>query len=430
MKLGERHSILKNLTASSYFVIRPPETAEEIEQYFRLNAETFRPDEDTVLVASRRRRLIELDPDFQLIQLRSAFYGKTYIGSYRMQERWLCVESIRLRIGCIGGVVTHQDYRHQGVATAMMKDAFAYAYRRQYSFLLLHGIPDYYQQHGFIDVIEDMPQHAIGRALIPDQPSERCFVRVAELSDAATLLALYVEHYGASMCTFAPTRTVARQVHYLKNWFEDHLPLLAFNKEGKPEGYALLSRKREELSAYEVAANTWPAILALLHSQNTVHEGELASQTEIYWPLPLTDATYFHLADHLPMRSEIETYPDGGWMAHMVSFSALVQSVLPLWQNRWQKHHIEWTGVLALVVDKERCTLELSPSRLRLVDRLSNEGQEVRFSQHGFTQLVFGFRPVSWAAIQAGQHVPDELVPIIDVLFPHKQSWIAGSDYF
>jgi predicted N-acetyltransferase YhbS len=421
---------MKNLTASPDFVIRPPETAEEIEHYFRLNAETFRPDEDTLLVASRRRRFIELDPDFHLIHLRSAFYGKTYVGSYRIQERWLCVESSKLRIGCIGGVVTHQNYRHQGVATAMMNDALASAQRRQYSFLFLHGIPDYYQQHGFSDVIEDMPQHAIGRALIPDRPSERCFVRVAERSDAAPLLALYVEHYGASMCTFAPTRTVARQVHYLKNWFEDHLPLVAFNQEGKPEGYALLSRKREELSAYEVAANTWPAILALLHSQNTVHEGALASQTEVSWPLPLTDATYYHLADHLPMRSELETYPDGGWMARMVSFPALIQSVLPLWQNRWQKHHIEWTGVLVLVVDKERCTLELSPSRLSLVARLSSEGQEVRFSQKGFTQLVFGFRPVSWVAIQAGQQVPDELAPILDVLFPHKQSWIAGSDYF
>lgn len=54
----------------------------------------------------------------------------------------------------------------------------------------------------------------------------------------------------------------------------------------------------------------------------------------------------------------------------------------------------------------------------------------MRFSQQVFTQLVFGFRPVTWAAIQAGQRVPDELVAILDVLFPHKQSWIAGSDYF
>ena len=195
--------MMKSFTASPDFVIRSPETAEEIEHYFRLNAKIFRPDEDTVLVASRRRRYIEHDPDFQLLQLRSAFYRKTYVGSYLIQERLLCVESRRLRIGCIGGVVTDQDYRHKGIATALMQDAIAFARNRQYSFLLLDGVPDYYQQHGFIDVIEDMPQHAVGRALIPDQPSEQCFVRVAELSDAAYLLALYVEHNRASMYTFA-----------------------------------------------------------------------------------------------------------------------------------------------------------------------------------------------------------------------------------
>jgi predicted N-acetyltransferase YhbS len=422
--------MMKNLTRSPDFVIRSPQTAEEIEHNFRLNAKTFRPDEETVLVASRRRRFIENDPDFQMLQLRSAFYGKTYVGSYRIQERWLCVESSRLRVGCIGGVVTEQNYRHQGVATAMMQDAIAYAQNRQYSFLLLDGIPDYYQQYGFVDVIEDMPHHVIKHALIPDQHSEQCFVRVAELSDAAHLLALYVEHNRASMCTFAPTRTVARQVHYLKNWPEDHIAMLAFNKDGKPEGYLLLSRRRGQFEAFEVVANTWPAVLALLQYQNTLNAGEPASHIEVSWPLPLTDITSYFLAAHLPLRSEISTIPDGGWMACMASFSAVVQSLLPLWQDRWQKHQSEWTGVLVLFVEDERCTLELTPSTIRMFDRFSGEEQAVRFSQQVFTQLVFGFRPVTWAAIQAGQYIPDEFVPILDVLFPHKQSWIAGSDYF
>ena len=422
--------MMKNLITSLDFAIRSPETAEEFEHYFRLNAKTFRPDEDTVLVASYRRRFIENDPDFQMIQLRSAFYGKAYVGSYRIQERSLCVESSRLRVGCIGGVVTDQDYRHQGIATALMQDAFATAQRLQYSFLLLHGIPDYYRQHGFIDVIEDLPQHAIKQTLIPDRPPEKCVVRVAEPSDAALLLALYKEHHSTAMCTFAPTRTIARQVHYLKNWPEDHLPLLIFNEEGTPRGYALFSKRREQYEAFEVAADTWLAILALLRYQNTLHIGERTLQSEVHWPLPLTDMTYYLLADHLPMRSEIATYPDRGWMARMVSFSALIQSLMPLWQDRWQKHHIEWTGVLALVIDEVKCTLELSPSNMLLVDNLSGEELEVRFSQQVFTQLVFGFRPVTWAAIQTGQYIPDELIPILDVLFPHKQSWIAGSDYF
>jgi Sterol carrier protein domain len=171
-------------------------------------------------------------------------------------------------------------------------------------------------------------------------------------------------------------------------------------------------------------------VLALLHYHNNVYEAEPESHAELSWPLPLIDSTYYLLADHLPMRSEIHSYPDGGWMARMVSFAAVVQSLLPLWQDRWQKHHCEWTGVLALAIDEDRCTLELSPSQVRLVDRLSSGEQEVSFSQQVFTQLVFGFRPITWAAIQAGQHVPAELVPLLDMLFPHKQSWIAGSDYF
>jgi hypothetical protein len=105
------------------------------------------------------------------------------------------------------------------------------------------------------------------------------------------------------MCTFAPTRTVERQVHYLKNWFEEHTPLLAFNGEDKPEGYLLLSRRRGQYFAYEVAANTWPAVLAMLQYQNNLYEGELESQAEVSWQLPLTDATYYLMADHLLMRS-------------------------------------------------------------------------------------------------------------------------------
>ncbi len=420
---------MQMFTESPDFIIHTPETAEEIEHYFRLNAETFRPDENTVLVSSRRHRFIENDPDFQLQHLRSAYYGKTNVGSYGMHERWLCIDSSRLLIGCIGGVATHQGYRHQGIAKAMMKDAFVNARYRQYGLLLLHGISDYYRQHGFIDVMEDLPQHAIVWGTIPDQSSEQCVVREVELSDAATVLALYREHHRSSMCTFAPTRTIERQIHYLENWPEDNIPLIAFN-EGTPEGYALLSRRKGQMVVNEIAANTWPVIQTLLRYQRDKYAREFASQAEVYWPLPLIDKTYYLLADHLPIHSKIETYPDSGWMACMVSFSVLVQSLLPLWQDRWQKHHFEWTGSLVLIVDDEKCILEFSPTTLRQVDQVSGSESEVRFSQQVFTQLVFGFRPVTWAAMQVGQRVPAELLSILDALFPHKPSWIAGSDYF
>lgn len=65
-----------------------------------------------------------------------------------------------------------------------------------------------------------------------------------------------------------------------------------------------------------------------------------------------------------------------------------------------------------------------------MVDNPSTEVQEVKLSQQVFTQLVLGFRPISWAVVQPGQLVPADLIAVLDVLFPCKQSWIAGSDYF
>lgn len=423
----------KRLASSPDFVIRHLETPEEIDTYFQLNAKTFRPDEDTALVASRRRRFIMHDPDFQRSQLHSAFYGQTYIGSYRLHERRLSIESVQFPIGCVGGVVTHPAYQHQGVATAMMLDALAVARDRQYALLLLHGVADYYKQHGYIDVCEDMPQHAIQRALIPGDTSPGYIVRAIEQPDAPALLALYRQHHETSLCSFAPSRTLARQAHYLENWPEEAFPLLALNAQGAVEGYLLLSRRRGRLNANEVAANTWPAALALLQEHHRLLEAEGDTSSELYWPLPFSDITLHLLADHLPVRSEMESYPDGGWMARVANSSALLPGLLRLWHARWQQSRIDWAGRITIEVDERVCSLELSPGStggIRLVDAASDEGHHIALSQQVLTQLAFGFRSATWAAGQAGQRIPDELIPVLEVLFPLRQSWIAGTDQF
>jgi hypothetical protein len=41
------------------------------------------------------------------------------------------------------------------------------------------------------------------------------------------------------------------------------------------------------------------------------------------------------------------------------------------------------------------------------------------------------FRPdEDWAMLQPDQDIPPELTPILNILFPAKEAWIAGSDYF
>ena len=71
---------MNKLTDSPDFIIRVPENAEEIERYFRLNAQAFQRGVDLMLIASNTRRFIVQDPDFQLHHLRGAYNGKTQVG--------------------------------------------------------------------------------------------------------------------------------------------------------------------------------------------------------------------------------------------------------------------------------------------------------------------------------------------------------------
>lgn len=420
------------LTSSPDFIIRRLETTAEIDRFVHLNAQTFRPDEDIEIVAARRRRFLDEDPDFHPDQLRGAFMGNILLGGYIIRERLLCVGPARLQTGCIGGVVTHPDYRHQGVATALMQEAIAYAHANQLALLLLHGIPNFYSQFGFIDCLEDTPEHAIDRKLIAEQPTDNhnYTVHPAMLSDAPALLTLYQSHYSAYSASFAPTRTLQRQEHLLRNWFQENLPLLALDSHHEAQGYLMLSRRWDRLLAYEVAANDWPAALALLQYHSSLLDAEAESPDELRWMLPLDASAFYLLADHFPLHSQIYSQPNQGWMARPVHLPTLFQSLLTVWQGRWQSSISSWSGNIALNVGNYTCFIELGIAEIHLSEHPLPGTHMVHLGAQVFTQLLFGHRPITWASAQPGQHIPDELIPVLSTLFPTSTGCIAGSDYF
>ena len=70
---------------------------------------------------------------------------------------------------------------------------------------------------------------------------------------------------------------------------------------------------------------------------------------------------------------------------------------------------------------------------IHLLDPMTSSAHAARqvvMSQQVFTQLLFGYRPISWAAKQPGQTIPEDLHGILDILFGKTQAWIAGSDAF
>ena len=434
----------------SPIVVRPFETAAERDEFYLLASQAFNadvPETERAQQIARRRQRVEGQPGYDPTNLRGAFRGSTFLGGYRIQERQLQVGMARLLTCCIGAVVTHPEQRLQGAASALMQDAIVTARSRGYALLLLDGIAHFYHRFGYTDVF-DLTDHTISRALVLAQPPSPVSVRDATLEDAPALLELYQRHYGPYTGSFA--RTLAQQRYQLNAWLTlGWSMLLALDADKQSCGYLLASGAPDQHNTLEVAAENWPAALALLQAHAHLLDGLPEPPAELCWRLPPDAPTLALLADHLSVqdtsawdvpvfgwsvRSQTYQHPDAGWMARVASLPSLAQAMLPEWQARGRRSAGGWTGALKLVIESEAstemCALELGRDGIRLLEQSPEDAQLVRLSQQVLTRLVFGYRPVSWAVAQPNQSIPLELLPLLDALFPPGHACIAGSDDF
>ncbi len=423
--------------------VRPLATPDELATFGRLTVETFFhvPPEVVEGVAAGWMRHLERGPRFAPEQRRGAFRDRRYLGGYLIQERLLRLGTATIPTGCIGSVVTVPEFRRQGVASALLADAVAFAHERHLGLLLLDGIPNFYARFGYADVF-DLTVQVIDRTAIQAQPASSVLVRAATRDDAPTLLALYDNHYGSYIGSFV--RTLAEQERQLEIRGHDNAPLVAVAADGTLAGYLYFGWGGDRAYALEAAAQSWPAALALLQRQTELLDAD-AEPAAVRWRLPQTAPTSYLLADNLAVRdttawgepshgwsvrSETYAHPNAGWMARPGRLADLIRAAAPEWQARLAHNPSVWQGVFALTIGAETVAFAVSGVGLELIEQTVDEPLAARLSPQVFTQLLFGYRPVSWAARQPGQQLPEPLLPLLCALFPPEHSFIPGSDDF
>ena len=428
------------LTASPDFTVRPMMTPDERRVYRRLAHITFNHPVDIEAATERRMAFAEQQAAFRPELTRGAFLNNTFLGGYHIAERKFCIGpscSSRLLTSCIGAVVTHPEYRKQGVAFAMLNDAVSFAQTHQHALLLLDGIPDFYHRFGFVDVLEEF-EHSVSRQLIEAQPASLYSIREATLEDAPLILEMYQRHYGSYTGSFERDETYQR--HFLR-YRSNTTHVLALDTNNVPRGYMLLFQLQNGYDAFEVATDDWPATLALLQHHLRINVQMNNETHEISWPLPLNSRTFYLLADHIHTITRISHKPRAGWMARAGNVSVLVEAMIPAWKTHWlhRPHALEWSGMLALSIDDtgysgiSHFLLGLDATGVYLLDRMTSTthaAHTIRISQQVFMQLIFGHRPISWASRQEGQHIPETIQPVLDALFPTGNGWLPESDAF
>jgi predicted N-acetyltransferase YhbS len=401
--------------------IRSPESGPEILACHDLLARVFGtpPDEHERVAhaeAWRERRAAwnELVPSV----VRAAFRDGSCLGAYQIDERQLRLGAAVVRVGCIGAVATSPEHRNQGVATALMHDALAFAIEQGLGLLLLHGISDFYQRFGYANVT-DLTYQRIALQQISALPPGDCCIRPATARDADALLDLYQRHQGC----FVRTRALQREL--LRQSLPNNPPVLALDRRGVLRGYMLLPGQADKGYVQEVGADTWDAALALLQYHAQLVMAMPGQATMLAWSLGLQSQTYYLLADQIRLESVVESIPNAEWMGRTASLPDLFASLLPAWRAHAPGHPaaLRWEiGGEVVGVLKERGRLRCAPA--------PEGAPTIRLSQDVFTRLLLGYRPAAWAARQPGQEIPPALMPLIDRLLPRERLFVPKSDEF
>jgi GNAT superfamily N-acetyltransferase len=421
-------------------LVRPVATPDELKLQLHLADQAFAP-EPSPESAERWRELITSSPEFRPEEMRGAFRGAEQLGGFIIYERKLCIGKAQLTTGCISAVVTHPTYRHLGVARVMMHDAIDYALTHKHSLLLLDGIPKFYYRFGYTDMF-DVSVQDINHSAIMALPPGPYSVHPATIDDAPSVLALYQRQYNSYTGSFV--RTLERQIHLLQHRSPQNPLVLAVDPSGNARGYLTLSRGEEYPQALEMAADDWPAAVALLQYHARLLSGPDAPEA-LRYRLPATapvlqwmidnlevpDTTMWrHPADEWGVRSQSFHHRYTGWMARLVHLPTLAQEILPEWQARWQRSLAHWSGTLSLAVDDAICTLHINGPKLTLGEQSGSPTYTLHLTIQEFVQILFGYRPVNLLIAKKELSISDDLLSVLTILFPTNHTWIPSSDGF
>ncbi len=104
--------------------------------------------------------------------------------------------------------------------------------------------------------------------------------------------------------------------------------------------------------------------------------------------------------------------------------------MLPEWQERWHRSLAHWSGDLSLQVGDEAFTLRIAGTNLQLLDSPIISSDTLKLTPQAFTQAVFEYRPIARVMQQSQETLPDDLLTVLNILFPTGNAWIPPSDWF
>ncbi|GAB4556530.1 MAG: hypothetical protein Kow0047_00080 [Anaerolineae bacterium] len=343
------------------------------------------------------------------------------VAHLRIVDRTLRVGLAEWRMGGISAVCTSPEFRKQGHASALLEDAIQWMTSQGFDMTLLTGIPDFYDRFGYaVCWPTSFMSIPIERAAALDQ---LVAVAPAGPDDIPDLSSLYEQSWGKR------TVSLTRDEPYWRWLCERGGGVwIARNARGTACGY-IGGLNDREASVAELVADHPDAARSLLAF--SAHRLQSAGRERMRVLIARGDPVVGWLRRVVPVQLIEETLPAGGWMARFISLESAMQKMQEEFSVRLLRSTLrDWRGRINFETDLGTVALSWRYGHVTVSSAMPRGGFTCRLPQDRLMQLVLGFRTPSDVAMDVDVQIPEEAIPLLDVLFPPDVGAIAGLDWF
>ncbi len=358
-------------------------------------------------------------PGFRPEHTRIALFDGEIVAALRLTTETLKIGEARLRMGGIGWVVTASEFRHQGIASRLLRDTMAFMKAQHYHVSMLFGIPNFYDQFGFATSLVD---HSVSldtiEALNCDNPFS---VHAAKPSDIPAMVKLHQRGESGIACT------LIRSTSHVKNkWVRFSEWYVLRDERGKVVAYFLVGRNNNTLNVEECAVEEFGLASAVVAAAAEI--ADLESRARVRFCVPPNHDLSRYLQQ---FRATFEARRDrnaGGMMA-MIDVGETLESMIPEWESRVAQSPVrEVRSELTLVLGSESFRVRTNRGA---VDVAAISGRnKLTVTNEELIHLLSGYRSVSDVLNAARSVINQDARNLASAIFPDRLPFVWKFDRF
>ena len=353
------------------------------------------------------------------------------VSTVTLREYQMRFGSAQLKMGGIAGVGTKEAHRNKGYSRHLMEDIIRYMNENGYDVSMLFGIPKFYHKFGYATTIPETYVEFDTKDVPAAAPIYQ--VRKFQTEDAPKIVDIYTANNAER--TGTPLRTEIGWKEFTRRGGILPDPYVVSNEVGEVIGYFVCdgdNAKKDMIerncTLVDIGFQDRTIFETIVHF--LAHGVEYISAERIRCAIP-ADHPFAIFCRRYGCRTNTYTPKDHMGMMRVINQSSTLKKITGELEKRLQRETdlSRWCGKILISTDLGQDCLEIDHGSVAHSNSCGN-GFHFETPQHKLIQLMMGRRSIEDLAIEFDASVAEEIIPILDTLFPLGHSHVWWPDRF